>query len=108
MAASKTTSSLTDGKRIVMCGTTSFTNSDNVKKTGIFFAVHNSIFNLTEYVYEDESTVSETCRDIQINENIGFITIISDYNQGGNIKIRGFSLESILSCNFRNGYGVDL
>lgn len=77
-----------------MCATNKRLDSKGVEKTGIFFALFNTAFNLTEYIFEDLLTESETFRDVLINENTGFITIISEANNGATIKIRGFMLES--------------
>lgn len=94
MSGKKTANSLINGKRIVMCGTNKRLDAKGAEKAGIFFALFNTAFNLTEYIFEDLLTDSETFRDVQINENAGFISIISETNNGATIKIRGFMLES--------------
>lgn len=92
--ASRTSSSLTYGKRIYICGTT--------EKNSLFFAIYNTVFNLTEYVYEDlkdNSVSSESCKDIHINADTGHLLIVTERtltsspNLAG-IYVRGFSLES--------------
>lgn len=103
--ATRRAGSLTNGKRIFMCGTT----EDN----RLFFAVHNTVFNLTEYVYEDPlpdtSVLSESCKDIHINTDTGHLLIITqrtsaDSAASKSVYIRGFSLESNLRRNVRNGH----
>lgn len=91
--ATRTSSSLTCGKRIFICGST--------KKNSLFFAIYNTVFNITEYVYEDllqeDNIISESCKDIHINTDTGHLIIVSNKELGDSnskIFVRGFSLES--------------
>ena len=74
---------------------------NNVKRTGFFLAIHNTVYNLTEYVFEDPLLNNEVFKDVQINERFGIVTIITELNNGNNIRVRGFSLESIFAYNIR-------
>ena len=103
--ALRTSSSLTSGKRIFMCGTT--------ESNGIFFAIYNTVFNLTEYAYEDPTADSsikgEVCKDIHVNLNTGHLLIVSqrsftDSSKEDIVYVRGFSLDSKFFNNYRNGY----
>ena len=60
------------GKRIVMCGTT---DEDTPR---IYIAIYNSVYNVTEYVYQEPSDVPEKCRAIEIDPYNGQILFISD------------------------------
>jgi hypothetical protein len=75
-----------------MCVTNKRKDLDGVEKTGLFFAVYNTVFNLTEYVFEDSLIESESFLDFFINEDTNYVVILSEYNT--KIKVRGFSLES--------------
>ena len=92
--ATRTSSSLGYGERLFICATNKYYDSNNIEHTGIFFAIHNTIYNLTEYIFEDRLSADEIFKDIQINENVGYVAIISTYDGGNSFKIRGFSLES--------------
>jgi len=103
--ATRTASSLTHGKRIFICGTT--------ENNSLFFAIYNTVFNITEYVYEDpleENILTESCKDIHINLDTGHLIIVSNRkvtdgsSREKELFIRGFSLESTIKNNFRNGY----
>lgn len=105
--AAKTSSSLINGKRIYICGTT-----ENSK---VFFAIYNTVYNLTEYVYDADAddTDKEVCKDIHVDESTGHFLIITEITDPSSItstiliKIRGFSLESKSIIKFRNGYRLD-
>ena len=83
--ATKTSSSIIDGKRIFICGTTD--------DKGLFFAIFNSVYNLTEYVYEDPSEIEESCKDIHIDTSTGHLLVVTQRPNG--VYLRGFSLERI-------------
>lgn len=92
MPAARTPSSLVHGKRIVICATNKRTVSDGTEHKGIFFSIYNTVFNLTEYVFEDYLADSEVFKDVQINQQTNFIALISASNDV--VKIRGFALDS--------------
>ena len=94
MTATRTISSLNQGKRIVICATNKRITSNGEEHTGTFFALYNTVFNLTEYIFEDYMEEPETFKDVQINENTNYITIISESHNPKRIKIRGFDLNS--------------
>lgn len=87
------TSSITTGNRLILCTTNEYTTG-TVKHTGIFFAIYNTAYNLTEYVFEDPVTDDEVFRDVQVNEELGMVLIISEYDNETKIRIRNFLLTS--------------
>jgi hypothetical protein len=61
-----TDSSGNTGYRILIAGTTLATapNPEHV-----FFAVFNTVYNITEYVFQENTNVKEICRSIEIDTN---------------------------------------
>lgn len=54
------------GYRIAIGGTAAPTATT---QEHIFFALFNTVYNITEYLYEETSNVPEICRNIEIDEN---------------------------------------
>lgn len=52
-----------NGKRIVICGT------GIGPPTHIFFAVFNTYYNVTEFLWETQTSIPEICRSVEIDVN---------------------------------------
>ncbi len=59
-------------KRILVCGTT------DSATPGFFFAVYNTLYNITEYLLENPSASPEVCRGLKLDPNNNQVLLITD------------------------------